>query len=166
MDDVELHAKAPERESPPPAPAEEDPKRKAMLERLALARAAKKNKKPEPDEGGTQLPVERQKLSGKYKPRRQGKKTLYRLTTEAQDRKAAKKKKLEPSEIAGITPTGCPVACSPECCVITGENVCGHPAKGGLQPKYLGVTAAMSRFNQARLELARLMAEQQKTKAL
>lgn len=38
--------------------------------------------------------------------------------------------------LAGIGAKICPTACSVHKCIITGENICGHPRKGGLQPKY------------------------------
>lgn len=150
----ELHAKGPD-ETPAPA--------SNFAERMALAKAAKKAKPPEAEEGATQLPEERQKLKPKFKPRKnklKRKSSIQKLVT------LQKSKKLAVEELGGINPTDCPVACKPDCCVITGENVCGHPAKGGLQAKYLEVPAAMSRFNQARAELARIMAEKQKTKTI
>lgn len=145
----ELHAKGPdEPESPAPS----------FAERMALAKAAKKARAPEAEEGATQLPEEREKLKPKHKPRKKMKMkrkgSIQKLMT--------LQKHLAPGELNGITTLGCPVACHPERCVITGENVCGHPTKGGLQAKYLEMSPVLGRFNQARQELARLDAEKKK----
>lgn len=35
-------------------------------------------------------------------------------------------------EFAGISVANCPAACTAERCIISGVNVCAHPAKGGL----------------------------------
>jgi len=146
----ELHAEAPDDTTPA----------SDFAARMALARAAKKAKPPEAEEGATQLPVEKQKIT-RPKPRRKirRKGSIQKLVTLQKQ-----SKHLAPGELDGITTLGCPVACHPERCVITGENVCGHPAKGGLQAKYLQMSPVLSRFNQARQELARLEAEKKKAK--
>lgn len=61
----------------------------------------------------------------------------------------------KPDEYEGITTTECPLACNSERCVITGESICGHPHKGGLQAKYQGDLVCIERFRQARIRLAR-----------
>jgi hypothetical protein len=58
------------------------------------------------------------------------------------------------SSINGI---GCPPACGPKC-IITGEEVCGHP-DGNLQAKYQQMPEAKARFRQAVLALRRFDAE-------
>jgi len=50
----------------------------------------------------------------------------------------------------GIGARSCPIACTVEKCVITGENICGHPSKGGLQPKYQQMKDVFARHGEAR----------------
>jgi hypothetical protein len=58
------------------------------------------------------------------------------------------------SEFAGLTIMDCCDGCTENKCVITGLNVCGHPAKGGLQSAQLGKMDVVKRFNRAKNMLA------------
>jgi len=54
----------------------------------------------------------------------------------------------------GISQQECPILCEANRCVITHENICGHPHKGGLQAKYMADPACVERYRQARIRLA------------
>jgi len=56
----------------------------------------------------------------------------------------------------GFNSVSCPIACNAERCVISGENVCSHPYKGGLQGKFMQDKNTLARFNEARMVLAHL----------
>ncbi len=68
-------------------------------------------------------------------------------------------------EYAGISKSDCCVDCTPERCVITHANICGHPAKGGLQAAFQAQPAVLARYNKAKkhllLEQARERAEKE-----
>jgi hypothetical protein len=66
----------------------------------------------------------------------------------------AKKQDVELDDYEGITPKECPILCESSRCVITGEGICGHPHKGGLQSKYQIDPACQERYRQARIRLA------------
>lgn len=66
----------------------------------------------------------------------------------------AKKQDVELDDYEGISPQECPILCEPSRCVITGENICGHPHKGGLQSKFIADSACVERYRQARIRLA------------
>jgi hypothetical protein len=72
-------------------------------------------------------------------------------------RKAAKRAvpkaaKSEAAAVAfpGLTESACAAACSVNGCVISGNSVCGHPRKGGLQSYN---AAALGRLQQAKKQL-------------
>ena len=57
----------------------------------------------------------------------------------------------------GITggPNGdCCAGCEATLCVITGDNICGHPNKNGLHAKHKMQPAVLRRYNQAKLILS------------
>jgi hypothetical protein len=56
------------------------------------------------------------------------------------------------SEMAGITPTDCPMACNATRCVISGQPVCAHPHKAGLQIAMQN-EITLRRFNEAKRTL-------------
>ncbi|HEY2229776.1 MAG TPA: hypothetical protein VGI22_18965 [Xanthobacteraceae bacterium] len=56
----------------------------------------------------------------------------------------------KPDLYAGISARQCPTACTPERCVITGEDICSHPFKGGLQPHYMSDPGILDRRRLAR----------------
>jgi hypothetical protein len=58
------------------------------------------------------------------------------------------------TDLSGLTRDECPYGCTPEKCVITGINLCGHPAKGGLQPGQKSDPEILRRYNAARRYLA------------
>lgn len=58
----------------------------------------------------------------------------------------------------GMTPNKCGNDCIESRCVITHENVCGHPAQG-LQPRYQTMPDVLKRRKQAELYLALQKAE-------
>lgn len=58
------------------------------------------------------------------------------------------------AELHGITQRECPIGCTAERCVITGEPICGHPCKGGIQPIHKLDQAIVERHNRARSHLA------------
>jgi hypothetical protein len=57
-------------------------------------------------------------------------------------------------EIGGLTATECSFDCSAERCVISGQNVCSHPNKGGIQAVIMNDPEALKRYNRARKMLA------------
>ena len=72
-------------------------------------------------------------------------------------RKAAAKKPEAPkvsAEFAGMTAAECCTACTAKHCVITGQGICGHPMKGGLQAPMLCRSDIVARYNRARKQLA------------
>jgi len=77
----------------------------------------------------------------------------------ASKRRKPREEPLPAGWLQGLNSINCCVACGPEKCMITGENVCGHPNKGGLQTKYMSDKAVMGRFGEARLHLAHQEAE-------
>lgn len=70
-----------------------------------------------------------------------------------------KKTVLAEGWLDGISAGSCPIACNEEKCLITGENVCGHPYKGGLQARYLQMKDVLGRFGNARSVIAHQEAE-------
>lgn len=67
-------------------------------------------------------------------------------------KKAAKARSAAPKHdaiYAGLTPSDCPMACSPDRCVISGRGICAHPYKGGLQAG-MQSPDAMRRLNEAK----------------
>lgn len=72
--------------------------------------------------------------------------------------KAAKKieaPSVDPEDdLGGLTSTECPFDCSPERCAISGQNVCSHPNKGGMQAVVMNDPEALKRYQRARKLLA------------
>jgi hypothetical protein len=60
--------------------------------------------------------------------------------------------------LTGLTTTDCCKACSADGCVISGENYCAHPRKGGLQGAGMQDREAISRLNAAQKSIAGLTA--------
>ena len=61
----------------------------------------------------------------------------------------------KPDLYAGISERHCLTACAPERCVITGEDICSHPFKGGLQPRYMSDPGILDRRRLARKAINR-----------
>lgn len=57
--------------------------------------------------------------------------------------------------LAGLTVADCCKACSADGCVISGQNYCAHPRKGGLQGVSLHDVEAVGRAHEAQKLLAR-----------
>jgi hypothetical protein len=69
-------------------------------------------------------------------------------------RRAAPPPAAKVSEMAGITPTDCPMACNATRCVISGQPVCAHPHKAGLQIAMQN-EVTLRRFNEAKRTLGK-----------
>ena len=123
-------------------------RREMLLANLAKARAARQAK--------LALARENPQPNGANKKQKKAKKPARKKTAPAVDA-------LSWLYGLGHAPNGCPVGCNTDRCVITGENVCGHP-ETSLQSKYLaaGFAEVLERFNAARVELHRLDAERAK----
>lgn len=57
-------------------------------------------------------------------------------------------------EFLGLDRTGCCCDCGSDHCVITGDGVCGHPRKSGLQSPHKVDPEIVKRFNRARKYIA------------
>jgi hypothetical protein len=57
-------------------------------------------------------------------------------------------------EFLGLDRTECCIECQPSRCIITGDGVCGHPKKSGLQVTHKANPETVKRFNQARNYIA------------
>lgn len=66
---------------------------------------------------------------------------------------AAPVEKKAKQTFAGLTTAECAIACSPKGCEISGNNCCGHPAKGGLSFINKNDPAALERFVAAQKQL-------------
>lgn len=56
---------------------------------------------------------------------------------------------------AGLTAQECCKACTAERCIISGINVCSHPAKGGLQGALMAQPDTLKRYQAAQAKLKR-----------
>jgi hypothetical protein len=63
--------------------------------------------------------------------------------------------KKEDEDFEGLTLRECATLCDQDRCVITGQNVCGHPRKGGLQASHMMNRKVVDRFNAAKRYLKR-----------
>lgn len=139
-----------------------DPKRQAMLDRMAKARAAR----------AANLAQQAAQTPPDPKPRRGKRPGLVKLKQEMEKEKLGKRliRAAGGTDLfAGIghQPNGCPAACTAERCVITGINICQHPSDmQQMQAYFLGpeFAEARARFSAARLYLENLDAEKAKKK--
>jgi hypothetical protein len=60
----------------------------------------------------------------------------------------------------GFSNTDCGVYCDDEKCVITENNICGHPMKGALQPAMQSDAGIKKRRNLAKISIIRGNADQ------
>ena len=150
----------------PEVQTEVDPRRQALLERLAKARAARMANLAARAAGTEVAEPKYPRPKHRRKKAKKPRKTTFRkLATEAAEHGAPRAPHAKPPVpdgwLNGISAAGCPPACNTEKCVITGENVCGHPHMGGLQSKYLSgeFKDVIARYGEAKLEISRLAAE-------
>lgn len=60
---------------------------------------------------------------------------------------------IAPSEFAGLTQADCCDACNVRGCVLSGNDICMHPYKGGLHAPQLRNPEIVKRFNRAKAYL-------------
>ena len=53
------------------------------------------------------------------------------------------------AELSGISMQNCSSFCNADKCVISGENICSHPGKGGLQNPGLKSPEVLKRYGEA-----------------